>query len=162
MSFATVRRRAETAYSRPHETDVSRTQTNGSLAATVDDIRIVGAVVRLVLLDAEGAPIHVEMTRERFDMLALRKGEPLHVMPTTHGSSSSPTMAPRVRFAPSPTGYLHVGGARTALFNWLFARRHGGVFVLRIEDTDAERSSPGCRAEPARRERLRPRRASSR
>jgi glutamyl-tRNA synthetase len=46
-----------------------------------------------------------------------------------------------VRFAPSPTGYLHVGGARTALFNWLFARRHGGVFVLRIEDTDAERSS---------------------
>jgi glutamyl-tRNA synthetase len=48
----------------------------------------------------------------------------------------------RVRFAPSPTGYLHVGGARTALFNWLFARRHGGVFVLRIEDTDLERSSP--------------------
>jgi glutamyl-tRNA synthetase len=50
-------------------------------------------------------------------------------------------MAPRVRFAPSPTGYLHVGGARTALFNWLYARRHGGVFVVRIEDTDAERSS---------------------
>ena len=48
---------------------------------------------------------------------------------------------PRVRFAPSPTGYLHVGGARTALFNWLFARRQGGVFVLRIEDTDMERSS---------------------
>jgi glutamyl-tRNA synthetase len=50
-------------------------------------------------------------------------------------------MAVRVRFAPSPTGYLHVGGARTALFNWLFARRHGGTFVLRIEDTDAGRSS---------------------
>ena len=50
-------------------------------------------------------------------------------------------MPPRVRFAPSPTGYLHVGGARTALFNWLFARRHGGTFVLRIEDTDAQRSS---------------------
>jgi glutamyl-tRNA synthetase len=50
-------------------------------------------------------------------------------------------MPPRVRFAPSPTGYLHVGGARTALFNWLFARRHGGIFVLRIEDTDVERSS---------------------
>ena len=50
-------------------------------------------------------------------------------------------MPPRVRFAPSPTGYLHVGGARTALFNWLFARRHGGTFVLRIEDTDAGRSS---------------------
>jgi len=47
----------------------------------------------------------------------------------------------RVRFAPSPTGYLHVGGARTALFNWLYARRHGGTFILRIEDTDAERSS---------------------
>ncbi len=48
--------------------------------------------------------------------------------------------APRVRFAPSPTGSLHVGGARTALYNWLFARRHGGTFVLRIEDTDVERS----------------------
>jgi glutamyl-tRNA synthetase len=47
----------------------------------------------------------------------------------------------RVRFAPSPTGYLHVGGARTALFNWLFARHEGGAFVLRIEDTDAERST---------------------
>lgn len=47
----------------------------------------------------------------------------------------------RVRFAPSPTGYLHVGGARTALFNWLFARHHGGVFVLRIEDTDLARST---------------------
>ena len=49
--------------------------------------------------------------------------------------------APRVRFAPSPTGYLHIGGARTALFNWLYARRHGGTFVLRIEDTDRERST---------------------
>lgn len=47
----------------------------------------------------------------------------------------------RVRFAPSPTGYLHIGGARTALYNWLFARKHGGKFVLRIEDTDAERST---------------------
>ena len=47
----------------------------------------------------------------------------------------------RVRFAPSPTGYLHVGGARTAIFNYLFARHHGGTFVLRIEDTDAERST---------------------
>jgi glutamyl-tRNA synthetase len=50
-------------------------------------------------------------------------------------------MPPRVRFAPSPTGYLHVGGARTALFNWLYARRYGGTFILRIEDTDIERSS---------------------
>ena len=48
---------------------------------------------------------------------------------------------PRVRFAPSPTGYLHVGGARTALFNWLFARHTGGTLVLRIEDTDRERST---------------------
>jgi glutamyl-tRNA synthetase len=46
------------------------------------------------------------------------------------------------RFAPSPTGYLHIGGARTALFNWLFARRHGGKMLLRIEDTDRERSTP--------------------
>ncbi|MBI2901957.1 MAG: glutamate--tRNA ligase [Candidatus Methylomirabilis oxyfera] len=48
---------------------------------------------------------------------------------------------PRVRFAPSPTGYLHVGGARTALYNWLFARHESGIFILRIEDTDAERST---------------------
>src|SRR5262249_2376707 len=47
----------------------------------------------------------------------------------------------RVRFAPSPTGYLHVGGARTALFNWLFARKTGGKLILRIEDTDIQRSS---------------------
>ena len=49
--------------------------------------------------------------------------------------------APRVRFAPSPTGSLHIGSARTALFNWLYARRHGGTFILRIDDTDAERST---------------------
>jgi len=53
----------------------------------------------------------------------------------------SEIIKPRVRFAPSPTGYLHVGGARTALFNWLFARHFGGTFILRIEDTDFERSS---------------------
>ncbi|MEC4674981.1 MAG: glutamate--tRNA ligase, partial [Nitrospirota bacterium] len=47
----------------------------------------------------------------------------------------------RVRFAPSPTGYLHIGGVRTALFNWLFARHHGGKFILRIEDTDRDRST---------------------
>src|SRR4030042_4451794 len=46
----------------------------------------------------------------------------------------------RTRFSPSPTGSLHLGGTRTALFNWLFARHHGGVFILRIEDTDRERS----------------------
>ena len=47
----------------------------------------------------------------------------------------------RVRFAPSPTGHLHVGGARTALFNWLFARHRRGAFLLRIEDTDRDRST---------------------
>jgi glutamyl-tRNA synthetase len=51
-------------------------------------------------------------------------------------------MTPVVRFAPSPTGFLHIGGARTALFNWLFARHHGGSFRLRIEDTDRVRSTP--------------------
>ncbi len=48
---------------------------------------------------------------------------------------------PRTRFAPSPSGYLHIGGARTALFNYLYARRHGGIFILRVEDTDRERST---------------------
>ncbi len=50
-------------------------------------------------------------------------------------------MQVRVRFAPSPTGHLHIGGARTAIYNWAFARRHGGAFVLRIDDTDPERST---------------------
>ena len=52
----------------------------------------------------------------------------------------------RVRFAPSPTGHLHVGNARTALFNWLVARRHGGTFILRVEDTDRERSTAASEA----------------
>jgi glutamyl-tRNA synthetase len=61
----------------------------------------------------------------------------------TSGGSASDASTPkvRVRFAPSPTGYLHVGGARTALYNWLFARHENGVFILRIEDTDPERST---------------------
>jgi glutamyl-tRNA synthetase len=50
-------------------------------------------------------------------------------------------MTIRTRFAPSPTGYLHIGGARTALFSWAYARKMGGTFILRIEDTDLERSS---------------------
>ena len=54
---------------------------------------------------------------------------------------SDPAARPRLRFAPSPTGYLHVGGARTALFNWLYAKKHGGQFLLRIEDTDRARST---------------------
>ena len=51
----------------------------------------------------------------------------------------------RTRFAPSPTGYLHVGGARTALFNWLFAPKHGGSFILRVEDTDEARNTEEAR-----------------
>jgi glutamyl-tRNA synthetase len=58
--------------------------------------------------------------------------------------SGSVPMSVIVRFAPSPTGYLHIGGARTALFNWLFARHHGGKFLLRIEDTDRQRSIPAA------------------
>src|SRR5690242_15784628 len=54
----------------------------------------------------------------------------------------SETKKPVLRFAPSPTGMLHIGGARTALFNWLYARHTGGTFLLRIEDTDRERSTP--------------------
>ena len=50
-------------------------------------------------------------------------------------------MTVRTRFAPSPTGFLHIGGARTALYNWLYARHHGGTFLLRVEDTDADRST---------------------
>ena len=63
-------------------------------------------------------------------------------MSTTSSASGTPGGEIRVRFAPSPTGYLHVGGARTALFNWLFARGRGGTMVLRIEDTDVERNRP--------------------
>ncbi|MBX9868758.1 MAG: glutamate--tRNA ligase [Burkholderiaceae bacterium] len=61
---------------------------------------------------------------------------------TTHSVSTSASAPVRTRFAPSPTGYLHVGGARTALFSWAFARHFGGTFILRIEDTDLERSTP--------------------
>src|ERR1700690_3517490 len=65
------------------------------------------------------------------------------IPPPNPGSEAQrPEVKPRVRFAPSPTGYLHVGGARTALFNWLFAHHFGGTLVLRIEDTDLERSTP--------------------
>src|SRR5689334_21324978 len=52
----------------------------------------------------------------------------------------------RLRFAPSPTGYLHIGGVRTALFNWLYARQHKGQFLLRIDDTDQDRNNPAALA----------------
>src|SRR5262249_24279858 len=61
------------------------------------------------------------------------------------GSRPFTMSKPRLRFAPSPTGYLHIGGVRTALFNWLWARKTGGAFVLRIEDTDRERSTDASR-----------------
>ena len=64
-------------------------------------------------------------------------------MPNQNPVASNAVQRPIItRFAPSPTGYLHIGGARTALFNWLLARGAGGKFLLRIEDTDRERSTP--------------------
>src|SRR5438105_4456508 len=60
-----------------------------------------------------------------------------YIMSQSPSTSSRPV---RVRFAPSPTGFLHIGGVRAALYNWLYARHHGGQFLLRIEDTDLERS----------------------
>src|SRR5438067_8878931 len=63
-------------------------------------------------------------------------------MAQADGSPYIAAMSVTVRFAPSPTGFLHIGGARTALFNWLYARHHGGIFRLRVEDTDRQRSTP--------------------
>jgi len=71
---------------------------------------------------------------------AYQKGpEAINFGPMMTNSSHPPV---RTRFAPSPTGYLHVGGARTALYCWAFSRHYGGEFILRIEDTDLERSTP--------------------
>lgn len=67
------------------------------------------------------------------------KGKPINSRVMTNSAPHSPV---RTRFAPSPTGYLHVGGARTALYCWAFARHYGGQFILRVEDTDLERSTP--------------------
>src|SRR3989338_5208607 len=58
----------------------------------------------------------------------------------------NPNVSPRVRFAPSPTGELHIGGLRTALYNYLFARKHHGEFIIRVEDTDDAREMPGAAA----------------
>lgn len=81
-----------------------------------------------------GALVHCIAQRKREESAPSRKP---HIM-TSASSPSSPVVT---RFAPSPTGFLHIGGARTALFNWLFARHHGGKFLLRIEDTDKVRST---------------------
>src|SRR6201989_2638941 len=63
-------------------------------------------------------------------------------MPWSRAGTIAPSMTIVTRFAPSPTGLLHIGGVRTALFSWLHAKRHGGRFILRVEDTDLERSTP--------------------
>src|SRR6266542_2238808 len=84
-----------------------------------------------------------------FESISLRSAgpqtarcDPFFIAESFRIMTDSATKSPRLRFAPSPTGYLHVGGARTALFNWLYARHFGGTLVLRIEDTDLERSTP--------------------
>jgi len=69
----------------------------------------------------------------------------LQTLQTAATGATPMGMNVRTRFAPSPTGYLHVGGARTALFNWLFARKHGGAFILRVEDTDEARNTDEAR-----------------
>src|SRR3982750_686750 len=79
-----------------------------------------------------GALVHCIAATKRKESAPQRKRQN---MPS---ESSSPVVT---RFAPSPTGYLHIGGARTALFNWLYARHTGGTFILRIEDTDEVRST---------------------
>ena len=79
-------------------------------------------------------------------MVIVRPAMPDSILISSGGSLIAPAARPRVRFAPSPTGYLHIGGVRTALFNWLWARKTGGTFVLRIEDTDQERSTPESKA----------------
>src|SRR5579883_2887044 len=68
-----------------------------------------------------------------------KEHSPFPLSPTATAQSDS--MSVVVRFAPSPTGFLHIGGARTALFNWLYAKHHKGTFLLRIEDTDRARST---------------------
>src|SRR5207244_10244762 len=73
--------------------------------------------------------------------LSLASGERSSVFCLRDNEDEMNDMKVRVRFAPSPTGFLHIGGARTALFNWLYARHTSGAFILRIEDTDVESNS---------------------
>ncbi|KAK6129453.1 hypothetical protein DH2020_036802 [Rehmannia glutinosa] len=95
------------------------------------------------LVGVPGLGIRVRVVPEIAPSMLLLRGRMLRSFRVCASSSSPPssTESIRVRFAPSPTGNLHVGGARTALFNYLFARSKGGKFVLRIEDTDLERST---------------------
>ncbi|KAK6118709.1 hypothetical protein DH2020_047551 [Rehmannia glutinosa] len=92
------------------------------------------------LVGVQGLGIRVRVVPEMAPSMLLLRGIMFRSFRVS-ASSSSPPSSIRVRFAPSPTGNLHVGGARTALFNYLFARSKGGKFVLRIEDTDLERST---------------------
>ena len=81
-------------------------------------------------------------TNEQVDALGRNEAIAVHAVALlARACRHEPEAAMRVRFAPSPTGHLHVGNVRTALFNWLLARGHEGTFILRIEDTDVERSS---------------------
>src|SRR5262249_19460135 len=89
----------------------------------------------------ESARQYRRSVSDRSDPASHRRSEYRSRAGSGRGSSKTKPVSVRVRFAPSPTGYLHVGGARTALFDWLFARKHNGTFILRIEDTDTERSS---------------------
>ena len=92
------------------------------------------------MLGVAAEPVSVKgKTNEGVD--AVGRGEAIAAHAVAVLARPEPRDVMRVRFAPSPTGHLHVGNARTALFNWLLARGHGGTFVLRIEDTDAERST---------------------
>src|SRR5262245_43010494 len=86
----------------------------------------------MVLKRGEAMPYQTDEDKVGGGYALARRGE------SAHGTA---TMKARVRFAPSPTGFLHIGGARTALFNWLYARHTGGTFILRIEDTDVARNS---------------------
>src|SRR5688572_26233509 len=83
-------------------------------------------------------PSELAPATRRSAPLAILRGSRVPQSPVRNPAVSRPV---RVRFAPSPTGMLHIGGARTALFNWAYARRHGGASLLRIEDTDPERST---------------------
>ena len=83
-------------------------------------------------------------TNEKVDALGRNEAIAVHAVAAAglQSARARSLESMRVRFAPSPTGHLHVGNVRTALFNWLLARGHDGTFILRIEDTDVERSSP--------------------
>jgi hypothetical protein len=141
---------------------VVSTWTSGTVAVATSVSHGSGMVVSVVALSSTAAavsagepcllPPHAASSISEVRMTAMRTGWCLRTSENAIGrpwpgqvAHYDPPVSPspvRVRFAPSPTGYLHIGGARTALFNWLFARQQGGEMLLRIEDTDAQRSQP--------------------